>query len=58
MGLLRELFGSSREEIWRQLSTEIGADFVAGGFWKGDNVTYWGQHNHMASWGSHSAGME
>lgn len=32
------LFGPSREEIWRQLCTEIGADFVDGGFWKGDKV--------------------
>jgi hypothetical protein len=38
MGILRELFGSSREEIWRQLSAEIGANYVAGGFWKGDKV--------------------
>ena len=38
MGILRELFGSSREEIWRQLSAEIGADYVAGGFWTGDKV--------------------
>ena len=36
MGILRDLFGPSREEIWRQLSAEIGADYVAGGFWKGD----------------------
>lgn len=38
MGILRELFGSSREEIWRRLSAEIGADYVAGGFWTGDKV--------------------
>jgi hypothetical protein len=38
MGLLRDLFGPSREEIWRQLCNEIGADFVDGGFWKGDKV--------------------
>jgi hypothetical protein len=38
MGILRELFGPSREEIWRQLSAEVGADYVAGGFWKGDRV--------------------
>lgn len=35
---LRDLFGPSREEIWRQLCNEIGADFVDGGFWKGDKV--------------------
>ncbi|HSG38383.1 MAG TPA: DUF3137 domain-containing protein [Thermoanaerobaculia bacterium] len=38
MGILRDLFGPSREEIWRQLCAEIGADFVDGGFWKGDKV--------------------
>jgi hypothetical protein len=38
MGVLRRWFGPSREEIWRQLSTEIGARYVAGGFWKGDKV--------------------
>ena len=35
---MRRWFGPSREEIWRQLSTEIGARYVAGGFWKGDKV--------------------
>ena len=38
MGILRQLFGPSREEIWRQLSTETNADYVDGGFWKGDKV--------------------
>ena len=38
MGFLRQLFGPSKEEIWRQLSSEIGAQYVEGGFWKGDKV--------------------
>ena len=38
MGLLRQLFGPSREEIWRQLCSQIGAQYVEGGFWKGDKV--------------------
>ena len=38
MGFLRQLFGPSREEIWRQLCSEIGAQYVEGGFWKGDKV--------------------
>jgi hypothetical protein len=38
MGLLRNVFGPSKEEVWRQLCQEIGADFVEGGFWKGDKV--------------------
>ncbi|HRB13233.1 MAG TPA: DUF3137 domain-containing protein, partial [Vicinamibacteria bacterium] len=36
---LRSLFGPSREEIWRQLSTEIHGRYVEGrGVWKGDKV--------------------
>jgi hypothetical protein len=35
---LRNLFGPSREEMWQQLCREIGADFVDGGFWRGDKV--------------------
>ena len=36
--MLRTLFGSSTEEIWRQLCAEIGAQYVDGGFWKGNKV--------------------
>jgi hypothetical protein len=38
MGALRKVFGPSRKEIWSQLSSEIGARYVDGGFWKGDKV--------------------
>ena len=38
MNTLRKWFGPSREEIWRQLSTQTGANYVQGGFWKGDKV--------------------
>jgi hypothetical protein len=38
MGILREIFGPSKDEIWRQLCGEIGADFIAGGFWRGSKV--------------------
>ena len=38
MGILRKLFGPSREEIWRQLSDQIDGRYVPGGFWKGDKV--------------------
>jgi hypothetical protein len=31
-------FGPSKDEVWRQLSQEIGAEFVKGGFWKGNKV--------------------
>jgi hypothetical protein len=32
------LFSSSKDEAWRKLSQEIGAQFVDGGFWKGNKV--------------------
>jgi hypothetical protein len=35
---IKSLFGPSRKEIWRQLSSEIGAQYVEGHFWKGDKV--------------------
>jgi hypothetical protein len=38
MSFLRQVFGPSKEEIWQQLCSEIGADFVQGGFWRGDKV--------------------
>jgi hypothetical protein len=38
MNTLRKWFGPSREEIWRQLCAETGADYVQGNFWKGDKV--------------------
>jgi hypothetical protein len=38
MGLLRNVFGPSQEEIWQKLCAEIGAEFVDGGMWKGDKV--------------------
>ncbi|HKV12320.1 MAG TPA: DUF3137 domain-containing protein [Thermoanaerobaculia bacterium] len=34
----KDIFGPSREEVWRQLCQEIGGDFVDGGFWKGDKI--------------------
>ena len=45
MGALREMFGSSQEEIWKQLSAEIGAEFVDGGTWNGDKVVA-----HVKEW--------
>ena len=38
MGAWRNPFGPSKQEIWRQLSTEIEARYVEGSFWKGDKV--------------------
>lgn len=38
MGILRQVFGPSKKEIWEKLSREIQGQYVAGGFWKGDKV--------------------
>jgi hypothetical protein len=38
MKSLRKLFGPSKEEVWSQLSKEIGADYQEGGFFKTGNV--------------------
>ncbi len=45
MGFLEGVLGPSREEVWKQLCARIGADFVDGGFWKGDKV-----QAHFKSW--------
>jgi hypothetical protein len=38
MSFLLQLFGSSREEVWRRLAEETGSSFVDGGFWHGSKV--------------------
>src|SRR3954452_21245856 len=38
-------FGPSKDEVWRQLSQEIGAEYVEGGFWKGKKV-----QAHVGPW--------
>lgn len=38
MGMLRNLFGPSKEEIWSQLSREIGAEYEESGFFKSGKV--------------------
>jgi hypothetical protein len=38
-------FGPSKDEVWQQLSEEIGAEFVEGGFWKGSKV-----QAHVGPW--------
>jgi hypothetical protein len=35
---MRTLFGPSTQEVWKQLCAEIGAQYVDGGFWKGNRV--------------------
>ena len=38
MGVLRQIFGPSRKEVWGKLSREIQAQYIDGGFWNGDKV--------------------
>jgi len=38
MSLLKEIFGPSKEEVWKKLSDEIGANFIDGGFFRGDKI--------------------
>jgi hypothetical protein len=45
MSKLIDFFGPSKEEILKKLSDETGADFVKGGYWKGDKVQL-----HVKNW--------
>ena len=38
MGVMREWFGPSRAEIWKQFCDQTGSSYVEGGFWKSDKV--------------------
>jgi len=38
------LFGTSRKEVWKQLSEEINANYIEGGFFKGPRIEY--KHNN------------
>ena len=38
MGVLRQLFGPSKDEVWKQLCAKIDGNFVDGGFWKNSKV--------------------
>ena len=40
MGLLRSIFGPSKEEIWHQISQEIKGEYIDGGFWGRDVLLY------------------
>ena len=35
MSLLRNLFGPSKDEIWKQVASDIGGNFTPGDFWTG-----------------------
>lgn len=45
MGIFRQVFGSNKDEIWSELSREIGAEFEEGGMFKNGKVVlsyrYW-----------------
>jgi hypothetical protein len=45
MSFFNGIFGPSRDEVWKELSQQIGADFIDGGFWRGDKV-----QAHVKSW--------
>lgn len=45
MSTLREMFGPSKKEIWQELSSQIGSEFVEGGFLKVDKVVA-----HIKKW--------
>ena len=38
MGLLKEIFGPSKKDIWEQIAQEIGGEYIDGGFWKKDGL--------------------
>jgi hypothetical protein len=38
MGLLRQMFGPSKQEVWQEVCRQIGAQYISGSFWKGDKV--------------------
>ena len=40
MGILRSIFGPSKDEIWAQIAADIGGEFVEGGFWGKDVLRY------------------
>jgi len=42
---LRKIFGPSRKEVWKQLSDQLGAQYVEGGFAKADKVQV-----HVKDW--------
>ena len=43
--LLRAIFKPSKDQIWKRLCDEIGADFVDGGAWSGDRA-----QAHVGEW--------
>src|SRR5436305_1854891 len=46
MGILRKIFGLDKDEVWKELCSEIGADFIKGGFWKDQSKV----RAHVMNW--------
>ena len=40
MGLLRSIFGPSKDEIWSQIAADVGGEYVNDGFWKSGVLRY------------------
>jgi hypothetical protein len=40
MGILRSIFGPSKDEIWSQIAADIGGEYVDAGFWGKDVLVY------------------
>ena len=40
MSIRRSIFGPSKDEIWRQIASDIEGEFIDGGFWGENAVTY------------------
>ena len=40
MSKRKSIFGSSKDEIWTQIATDIGGEFIEGGFWGTDVLIY------------------
>ena len=40
MGLLRSIFGPSKDEIWSQIAADVGGEYVKDGFWKSGVLRY------------------
>ena len=40
MSIPRSIFGPSKDEIWRQIASDIEGEFIDGGFWGENAVTY------------------
>lgn len=45
MGIMRELFGPSKKEVWQALSDQIGSEYVEGSLFKCDKVVA-----HIKQW--------